>query len=488
MGNIATVKKNNVLVAKYTYDGLNRLVREDNQELNGTYLYTYDGNGNILSKETFAYTTGSVTSGIGTVQSYFYNNRDQLQSYNGQTFAYDAVGNPTTYKGQALTWNRGRKLVNFNGTTFTYDAQGKRIRKNSTNYYYNSAGQLLKSSDGMEYFYGNNGVMGFVYSGNKYVYRKNLQGDVIEILDSNGNSVVQYVYDAWGSCTVSTTSNQTLAQINPFRYRGYFYDVETGLYFLKTRYYDPTIGRFINIDSINYVDTESINGLNLYAYCGNNPVMDIDPNGTWSWEKVWKTVAVAAVAVVAVAAIAAITVATGGTATPIIVGATVGALISGGTSVAVQYATTGSVDFAQVVVDASFGMVMSAFGGSNIGQIGMTIAGATTGFMGSLANDFVSGGDINWGAAIASSVTSGFFGYLSGGGAQSNNATLKNKMSKLQSRKSAGKPIRALRAEIANEKNLLRAKALKEVFFSIDHLYTFAVEYPILSMLKIIFG
>ena len=279
MGNIATVKKNDVLVAKYTYDGLNRLVREDNQELNGTYLYTYDGNGNILSKETFAYTTGSVTSGIGTVQSYFYNNRDQLQSYNGQTFAYDAVGNPTTYKGQALTWNRGRKLVNFNGTTFTYDAQGKRIRKNSTAYYYNSAEQLLKSSDGMEYFYGSNGVMGFVYSGNKYIYCKNLQGDVIEILDSSGNSVVQYVYDAWGNCTVSTTSNQTLAQINPFRYRSYFYDVETGLYFLKTRYYDPTIGRFINIDSINYVDTESINGLNLYAYCGNNPVMYVDPTG-----------------------------------------------------------------------------------------------------------------------------------------------------------------------------------------------------------------
>ena len=279
MGNIAMVKKNNVLVAKYTYDGLNRLVREDHQELNTTWLYTYDGNGNILSQETFAYTTGSVTSGTGTVKSYFYNNRDQLQSYNGQTFAYDAVGNPTTYQGKALTWNRGRKLVNFNGTTFTYDAQGKRIRKNSTAYYYNSAEQLLKSSDGMEYFYGSNGVMGFVYSGNKYIYCKNLQGDVIEILDSSGNSVVQYVYDAWGNCTVSTTSNQTLAQINPFRYRGYFYDVETGLYFLKTRYYDPTIGRFINMDSINYVDPESINGLNLYAYCGNNPVMYVDPTG-----------------------------------------------------------------------------------------------------------------------------------------------------------------------------------------------------------------
>lgn len=273
MGNIATVKKNNVLVAKYTYDGLNRLVREDHQELNTTWLYTYDGNGNILSQETFAYTTGSVTSGIGTVQSYFYNNRDQLQSYNGQTFAYDAVGNPTTYKGQALTWNRGRKLVNFNGTTFTYDAQGKRIRKNSTNYYYNSAGQLLKSSDGMEYFYGNNGVMGFIHSGNQYIYRKNLQGDVVEILDSDGNSVVQYIYNAWGNHIVNANVGfEAIAQINPFRYRCYFYDVETGLYMIGTRYYAPEFGRFLQPTAVSNINANVINGINLYAYSINDPM------------------------------------------------------------------------------------------------------------------------------------------------------------------------------------------------------------------------
>ena len=94
--------------------------------------------------------------------------------------------------------------------------------------------------------------------------------------------MVEYVYDAWGTITpngVYDVSGLNLAELNPFRYRGYYYDTETGLYYLKTRYYDPAIGRFMTIDGIEYLDPETINGLNLYAYCNNNPVMNIDPNG-----------------------------------------------------------------------------------------------------------------------------------------------------------------------------------------------------------------
>ena len=80
-----------------------------------------------------------------------------------------------------------------------------------------------------------------------------------------------------------------LSQLNPFRYRGYYYDTETGLYFLKTRYYDPEVGRFITIDDLSYLDPDTINGLNLYAYCGNNPVMAVDPNGA-SWSSFWSSV------------------------------------------------------------------------------------------------------------------------------------------------------------------------------------------------------
>ena len=80
--------------------------------------------------------------------------------------------------------------------------------------------------------------------------------------------------------TKTNSGDREIGKINPFRYRGYYYDVETGLYYLKTRYYDPEVGRFISQDDVSYLDPEHINGLNLYAYCGNNPVMFTDPNGT----------------------------------------------------------------------------------------------------------------------------------------------------------------------------------------------------------------
>lgn len=102
--------------------------------------------------------------------------------------------------------------------------------------------------------------------------------------------MVKYKYDAWGNCEVdASTTNTTLANLNPFRYRSYYFDTETNLYFLKTRYYDPEIGRFMTIDDLSYLDPDSINGLNLYAYCGDNPVMGYDPNGTWDWGTFWRS-------------------------------------------------------------------------------------------------------------------------------------------------------------------------------------------------------
>ena len=102
--------------------------------------------------------------------------------------------------------------------------------------------------------------------------------------------MVKYKYDAWGKCltTVVDSSATEIAELNPFRYRSYYYDTGIGLYFLKTRYYDPEIGRFMTIDDLSYLDPDSINGLNLYAYCLNNPVMGYDPNGTWDWGTFWR--------------------------------------------------------------------------------------------------------------------------------------------------------------------------------------------------------
>ncbi len=113
----------------------------------------------------------------------------------------------------------------------------------------------------------------------------NRSGNISALLDNSGAVVVKYKYDAWGKCKVlhasgvEITGNSHIGILNPFRYRSYYYDPETGFYFLKTRYYDPEIGRFMTIDDLSYLDPDSINGLNLYAYCGDNPVMNIDPSG-----------------------------------------------------------------------------------------------------------------------------------------------------------------------------------------------------------------
>ena len=164
--------------------------------------------------------------------------------------------------------------------------------------------------DFIEYHYGADGILGFTHEttikevrkgietnvkkSTQYIYRKNIQGDITHIYDTLGNLHATYTYDAWGNhkvlvkendkyidITNNIAYNTNIGNINPIRYRGYYYDVESNLYYLNTRYYDPTIGRFINADEITILDeTQSqIHGLNLYMYCGNNPVMMIDPSG-----------------------------------------------------------------------------------------------------------------------------------------------------------------------------------------------------------------
>lgn len=118
------------------------------------------------------------------------------------------------------------------------------------------------------------------YDGTRYYYVTNLQGDVIAILDSTGATVVQYTYDAWGKVlSITGSMADTIGVINPLLYRGYIYDHDTGLYYLQSRYYNPTIERFINADA--FVSTgQGLIGNNMFAYCGNNPIMYADPTGS----------------------------------------------------------------------------------------------------------------------------------------------------------------------------------------------------------------
>ena len=213
--------------------------------------------------------------------------RDQLDSitYNDGTsenFSYDGLGNPTTYRGKTLVWSNVNQLTSYNGNTFTYDGTGKRISKNSTTYVY-ADDKLIKeirpNNVTISYLYGLDGIIGFKYGEDYYFYQKNLQGDVIEIIDRSGLTVANYTYDAWGNHKVlnpdgtENTDSSFIGNKNPIRYRSYYYDVETGLYYLKTRYYDPENARFISPDKTDYLDPQSFGGLNLYIYCLDNPVI-----------------------------------------------------------------------------------------------------------------------------------------------------------------------------------------------------------------------
>ena len=310
-GNIIRIDENGAPVVWYKYDGLNRLVREDNKPLGKTWLYSYDNKGNILCKRTTNFTLKENVEECDFESIQYEYEGDKLLSFGAEASAYDEIGNPITYRGKTVQWSNGRQMVNYNGTAFTYDGLGKRLSKGSVTYTYDGNNRVIKQSNGIEFIYDNSGVAGIVYNNATYVYRKDGQGNIVALIDNSGNIVVKYEYDAWGNHAVldangaEITAATHIGNMNPYRYRGYYYDEETGLYYLKSRYYDPETGRFVTIDDITYIDPETINGLNLYAYCGNNPVMRIDENGNKWWH--WLLGFFALVALVAVVAVSVVT-------------------------------------------------------------------------------------------------------------------------------------------------------------------------------------
>ena len=164
--------------------------------------------------------------------------------------------------------------------SYDYDQSGRLIAEIKTSEYYGE----LSDSEKIVFLYDEASMVGFVYTKNgassTYYYDRNIRGDVIGIYDENGVRIVKYSYDAWGNCTIdSSTTNISLARANPIRYRGYYYDEDTGLYYLNSRYYCPAWRRFISPDDTEYLDPEAVNGLNLYAYCNNDPVNYVDPSG-----------------------------------------------------------------------------------------------------------------------------------------------------------------------------------------------------------------
>ncbi len=374
MGNIESISDASGLMAEYTYDPLNQLKTETDYRNHRKVTYTYDDGGNFTSKKVQTLNaSGNVVSGSGVTHTYTNQSawKDRLASYDGEAIAYDAIGNPIEYKGSVLTWTQGRRLSGYCGNQFKYGADGIRIKKNNT-YYTLDGSKILKETTGsttITYYYGVNGVIGFRYNGTDYYYRKNLQGDIIAIYNTSGTCVVTYAYDAWGK-VLSTGGSlaSTVGAVNPFRYRSYYYDTETGLYYLQTRYYDPETGRFLNSDALEYLGQGAeLRNYNLFAYCDNNPVNRVDEEGTWSLPN-WAKVVIGAVATVAAVAI---TVATGGAAAPVLIGVAASTVGGGAISAISHRVNTGSWDGAiEAALDgAADGFMMgglSALGGSVI--------------------------------------------------------------------------------------------------------------------------
>ena len=282
-GNISAIHENGRLKVRYTYDALNRLVREDNKELDLTTTFEYDNGGNLLRQNEYAYSlvdTDELTDGNGIVYTYSESRSDMLTDFNGETITYDANGCPITYRDNACTFTRGTLLKTYGSNNFEYDADGIRTKKNGITFIYVD-GKLIRQTGGsgtIDFIYGAGGAIGFKFAGNTYIYRRNLMGDVTHIYDTNGALKAHYIYDAWGNHRIITNVDN-IGTINPIRYRGYYYDTETDLYYLEARYYDPETGRFISQDEIDFILPNHLTGLNLYAYCNNNPVMNVDPSG-----------------------------------------------------------------------------------------------------------------------------------------------------------------------------------------------------------------
>ena len=281
-------------VREYQYDHLNRITSTYDSKYGYRHEYEYDTNSNIISRNRY-YNNSTEPDRIYT---YDYDDTvwtDLLTAFCGDEITYDEIGNPLDYYNDTVfTWQNGRQLASITKggktTTYTYNADGQRISKTvdgvTTEFIY--AGDILagqKTGDNiLMWVYDNNGsYIGFTYNGVEYYYVYNLQGDVEAITDSTGAIVAKYGYDTWGYVEYEFNYNGSIniAEINPIRYRGYYYDSERGLYYLNSRYYDPFMCRFINADG--YVTTgQGVTSFNMFAYCGNNPVNRADDTG-YSW-------------------------------------------------------------------------------------------------------------------------------------------------------------------------------------------------------------
>ena len=311
-GNIKKITDANKSVT-YSYDDINRLVSEENGFIGKNHYYSYDADGNLgdvytqanssktwEKKESYHYASGNKNRLVSITEYDMVNNTSREVSIAG---SYDALGNPREYRGNVLEWKRGRVLTKYgNIATYRYDSDNIRVEKQEggrTHQYYTVDGKIVgeRITEGSEtkyyrYLYAGEKVIGLTSESGRYYYQYGTSGNIVRVCKEDGSIAARYEYDAWGKCRVyneegiditeNTMYNSHIGRVNPFRYKGYYYDEDTKLYYLQSRYYDAEIRRFINADNVGVVSGEyltTLGGQNLYSYCLNNPVNHADPSG-----------------------------------------------------------------------------------------------------------------------------------------------------------------------------------------------------------------
>jgi len=371
----------------YSYDGLNRL---KSYTISGSARnYDYDDKNNLIGE----YSQNRYGERY-VINTYEYNSNGQLISMsNTKYFRYDALGNMTMYKGDTatsadnMTWCEGNKLRggNFGGrsVTYDYDPNGMRYKKNingvETEYYLDGGRIAAEYRKGenvfIYYYYDATGIAGMNYGGTDYYFKKNILGDILKIYNATGVEVGSYRYDPWGK--IETISGE-MAEKNAFRYRGYYYDTETGFYYLQTRYYDPSIRRFISADNYELIPTlaQTLGQLNMYAYCNNNPIMYTDETG--------EGIGI------------------------ILLGLLFCGIINGVLSVGnMAEGETAWGAFAGGFVNGVLSSIGLAVGVANGGWLIPLVLGFAGGFFGNALTQKISYGDVNWNIAAISGITNG---------------------------------------------------------------------------------
>lgn len=298
----------------YHYDSKGQLVRADenvkDSRSNGTEIYEYDNRGNLNKINYCNYTSADLTANPYSHTEIDYSGENNVWTDAIETawdydfrFLYDENGNIIRFEDVNFNWTNGRQLSSIiyddseeSLVSYTYDDNGIRTSRtfgDTTTYFTTIDGTITSQyeldENGnvinlIEFLYdSNNDIQGFTYENKTYFYIKNIQGDVINIADSEGNVLVDYYYHTWGYVEYDDNSDIGLGAINPIRYKGYYYD-EVGLYYLQSRYYMPEWYRFINSDlpTIAQEHKDEPNGLNLFAYCCNDPVNNSDPTGYYN--------------------------------------------------------------------------------------------------------------------------------------------------------------------------------------------------------------